>query len=225
MTMIPLTGAGGPSGGPRWDPNGEGLCIWAAYEPRGAANYAVSLGDLCGNGNNAGDPGGAATPAWDAVNGWKPDGIQTYLTTPFVPQGDQSQTIIIQYTNVIDNAAARALTGIYELLGGIGNVLRLQPSRSNTARYGNGRTDVSVAPGLTAGNLCVAGNQGYRDGVPDGGALVGWDGAPTRNVYIGCLNEGGAGNFLACYIWRYYVYDCILTAPQVASVVAAMAVP
>lgn len=217
-TGVDVITAGFPTAADWWDPNNEGLCIWSAYQPKGAANFAASLLDLSGNGNNAGDPGGAATPPWDAVNGWKFDGIADYLTTTFVPQNDQTQSGIVQFTNVTNVGVA------FGVHNGANRRFKIYPNRTNTtASYHNGRFQ-HVAPPLLAGNLAVAGNQGYRTGAADGPAIGAWAGASTFPVYIGARNGIGVADFFcAIYIQAVALYDCTLTAPQVAAVATAMA--
>jgi len=202
-----------------WDPNGDGLCIWAAYQPKGAANFAASLVDLSGNGNSAGDPGGASTPAWDAVNGWKFDGGDDYLTTTFVPQNDQTQSLLVQYTTLTDTGW---LCGSREN----GDYLFLRGDNGSAAVYRNGAASVAVGPALAAGNLGLAGAQGYRNGAAEGGAIGGWGGAAATSLYIAAIHQGAGvmfGSECAVYIQALAIYDCTLTAPQVAAVAAAMA--
>ena len=197
-----------------------GTTPWGAYQPKGAASFAASLLDLSGNGNNAGDPGGAATPDWDAVNGWKFNGATDYLTTTFVPAIDQSQTMIVQFTNV--TSTDNVLSGSHS---GAGSILRIKPNHGTTSvRYSNGQ-DATVAPVLLAGNLAVAGSSGYRNGAAEGGVIGPWAGAATEIVIIGGMNLVGTGPtaFIAAYVQSYALSDCTLTAPQVAAVAAAMA--
>lgn len=206
-----------------WDPNDDGLCVWSAYQPKGVANFAASLVDLTGNGNNAGDPGGASTPPWDAVNGWKFDGLADYLTTTFLPQNDQTQTMIIQFTNA-SLAQTTYLAGSRATVASVDRFYLTNsfPTLGNSVLYGNGGLTQTL-PSMTAGNLCVAGNQGYRNGAVDGGAIGAYGIAPMFVVYIGQLNLGGIPSIgKAYYCQAFALYDCTLTAPQVAAVAAAM---
>jgi len=203
---------------PWWDPNNEGLCAWSAYQPVGAASFAASILDLSGNGNDAGDPGGAATPGWDAINGWVFDGVGDYLTTTFVPANDQSQSILVQYTGAAANNAATLGTD-----NAANRMFQIFPNTvAANVVYRNGN-QVAVAPGLIAGNLGIAGNQGYRNGAADGGAIGAWAGVSALAVYIGCTNNGAPIFFRACNIQAVAIYDCILTAPQMLAIATAMA--
>lgn len=199
-----------------WDPNNDGLCIWAAYQPVGAANLAASYLDLSGNGNNCG-PGVA--PAWNAVNGWQFNGATHWLDTLFQPQNDQSQTVIVQFTNFVQAGGQHCITGC------------MQADRFKidlwvwgaNVRYANGGF-VAAAGAIVAGNMCVAGNQGYRNGAADGGAIAGYGAPLPRNVFIGAVDLwGGAAQFCQVYVQAYALYDCTLTGPQVLAVATAMA--
>jgi len=218
---IPVSSMGScPAGGganPWWDPLGEGLCIWAAYQPKGAADLASSYVDLSGNGNNAGV---GVAPTWDIVNGWKFDGLTQYLTTIFLPQNDQSQTILVQYTN-LSNAALRNLFGMRGTTGG-DTYFSCRAQGGGWRYYGNGaeRAIAGVTP--LAGNLGVSGNQGFLNGASDGLAIGIWTGAGDRVVFIGANNLGVPWDRCALYCQAFALYDCTLTAPQVLSVSNAM---
>ena len=195
-----------------WDPNDAGLCIWAAYSPEGAADLASSYLDLSGNGNNAGV---GVAPTWDAVNGWKLTTAQ-YLTTTFAPQIDQSQTLIVKFSNLTNTGV---IAGCYE---GFNRQFRIQPDNGSAAvLYGNGNQALK-APALSAGNLCVAGSDGYRDGVSESIGIGGWGVATARTVFIGGMNQGSLQSGCAVYIQKMALYDCTLTSSEVAAVYAAM---
>lgn len=205
---------GGPTAGPWWDPDNEGLCLWEAWLAKGAGNYANSLLGLA-NGRNLTEVVGP--PLWTDAKGWYSFlalGGRA-LNTAFVPASDQSQSMIIQYDNNL--AINTILCGMYQS----GRLFELRCAYLAKVYYSNGGS-VSIAP-THHGNLCVAGNQGYRDGVADGGAIGGYGSAPTLSVYIGAAN--GSGVYLSSNVdvWAFALYDCVLTAPQVAAVAAAMA--
>jgi hypothetical protein len=197
-----------------WDPNGEGLCVWAAYQPKGAASLAASYTDLSGNGNDAGV---GVAPTWDAVNGWKFDGASQYLTTTFTPQNDQSQSMIVQYTN---DSSSGCVAGMQQAAD---CRFDLFPNRTNLVIYGNGQ-NVNVAPGQVTGNVAVAGNQGYRNGVAEGAAIGAYGQVPAWPVWIGCRNASGVPAYLdTVNVQAFAIYDCVLTSAQVSAVATAMA--
>jgi len=201
-----------------WDPDGDGLSVWAAYQAKGAASYAESLTDLSGNGNDAST---GVQPGWDAANGWKFNGSTHYLTTTFVPQNDQSQTALIQFTTLTNTGV---IFGIISDASAADR-MQLRPSDGFNVVYRNGNANKQVAPNIATGNLCIAGSQGYRNGAADGGAIAGWaGGAPSRALWIGVSNNGAGGTlFCAAYVQAFALYDETLTAGQVAAVAAAMA--
>ena len=198
-----------------WDPNGDGLCVWAAYQPKGAANQAASYVDLSGNGNNAGV---GVAPTWDAVNGWKFNGVNQYLTTTFVPQNDQSQSVLVQFTNVANTG------GLVGLRSPIGEYIYIRPNTSGRCYYIHGAgVPVSTLGGLAAGNSAIAGAVGYRNGAADIALNPFAGGVPALGLWIAALNNLGAPAFLLLgYIQALAIYDCTLTAPQVLAVAAAM---
>lgn len=202
-----------PGVNPWWDPAGEGLCIWSAYQPKGAADLAASYTDLSGNGNDAGV---GVAPTWDVVNGWEFNGVNQYLTTTFVAHTDQSQSILVQFTNGV--AADKYIFGGTRA-GAPYCAIQL---RAAAVRYWQGN-QVTVAPNQTTGNTAIAGNQGYRNGVANGGPMAPAAGVGVR-VYIGCRRNGVVPvDYQQAYIQALAIYDCTLTAPQVLSVVTAMA--
>ena len=214
-------GGGVPGDNPWWDPNGEGLCVWAAYQPKGAVDLATSYLDLSGNGNNTG-PGVA--PTWDAVNGWKFNGTTQYLTTGFVPEVDQSQTCLCQFSDVPDDHGG-VLFGMRNTTGVDYHFLVLPDNGVGHARYANGDPVVTVTDaGYNAGNAGVAGNYGYKDGLVHSPVLLASPVGPIYALWIGGLNRDGALSVpIQAYVQSFAIYDCTLTAPQVLSVATAMA--
>lgn len=200
-----------------WDLLGSGACVYSAYQPKGASSFAGSLVDLTGNGNDAIDPGGAGTPTWDAVNGWTFNGIANYLATTFTVQNDQSQSVVVQYTNNVatGNYLFGAKTGT--------DYFTISAFSGPRIAYGNGAL-LAVAPQLLSGNLGVAGNQGYRNGIANGGAIGAYSGAITHSCAIGALQTalGVFGNFQSVQIQAIAFYDCVLSSAQMAAAAAIM---
>jgi len=201
-----------------WDPNGEGLCVWAAWKAKGAADYATSKTDLSGNGNNLAEGNGAVP--WAAGAGWGFVAANAqWLDTLFVPQNDQTQSVLVQYANAI------TINGyIFGMRDGASRLVQLLPNQNGTrVLYGNGGAQ-TVVPPLATGNIGIAGNSGYRNGAADGPALGAWAGAAVASCYIGCRNMAGvAGGFGTFNVWAVVIYDCTLTAPQMLAVANAMA--
>ena len=80
-----------------------------------------------------------------------------------------------------------------------------------------------MAPNQATGNLAVAGQQGYRNGVAEGAVM--FSGGPwTQDIYIGGRNGGGVfGAPLHGEVVAFAAYSCTLTAPEVLTVETAMA--
>ena len=187
---LPLTGAG-PSASAGianwWDPNNVGLSCVGAYRAKGAASYAASLVNNVTPGTYDLVEGNGAVP-WAAATGWGfvAASLQ-YFDTGLIPANDQSWSALVQYANV-----PAGIDGF--LLGersGASAEFNLRPNRAlNSVRYQNGQ-DTVVVISLLTGNIGMAGNQGYRNGVPDGGLMGIWLGASDRSIYIGGNNRLG----------------------------------
>ncbi len=218
---LEISGAYGGAAVPWWLSGGIAAAnCYCAYQPKGAANYAASKLDLNTLGNNAAD--GAAFPTWDVVNGWKFDKALTqYLITAYTPDADQSNTMIIQYTNN-DLAVNRVIVGGMNNALNAGIALQAQTGAGGVGYWNTGQR--VVAPPLAAGNVCVAGTQGYRNGAPEG-AAIGVVGGPYSAVYIGCTNRAGVGAALpsTVYVRAFALYTVAITAAQVLAVATAMA--
>jgi hypothetical protein len=199
-----------------------GVTPWAAYAPKGAASFAASLVDLTGQGHDAVDPGGAATPGWDAVNGWTFDGLAQYLTTTFVPQIDGSQSMFVQFTG-----AALVTRWMIGAQNAAAEGFRIMPQRVGASvRYANGNANSDIVTQLAAGNLGIAGQEPYRNGADDGGPLAAWSGLNpmARAVWIGTNNtDGVTGSFFDGEIQAVILCDVTLTGPQAALIAGAMA--
>lgn len=215
--VLRVTGAASPSW---WDPSGEGLSVWGAWQAKGAVDYATSLTDLSGNGNNLVRVGN--DPLWNVATGWSDFlGQSAALETSFVPQNDQSQTMIVQYAGNPAASNVNTLAGAYTAAN---RAFRLRArSAANVIIYDNGALQAGAA-WLVAGNLAVSGSQGYRNGVADGGAIGAWGGASTFSVWIGALNFAGVAlGYFDKEIHAVAIYDVAITAPQVLAVATAMA--
>ena len=196
-----------------WDPNGESLDVWAAYQPKGAADLATSYTDLSGNSHDAGL---GVAPDWDLTNGWKFNGSTHYLTTAFVPSTDQSQCAIVQFTNLTNTGA------LFGYVAGSSMSFGIRPNTGgDKVHYTNG-LGCLVAPALSAGNLAVSGTQAYRNGVPEGDP-IGIDPDNAGPIYIGARNQGIPYWFCAAYIQALALYGSVLTQAQVQAVQTAMA--
>lgn len=216
-------GFSGAFRGPFADPFGGAATPWyraggapaplAAYAPKGAASASASYANLVTPGTYNAAPGVA--PTWDAVNGWTFNGSSQYLDSG-VPHNDAGQTwsMLVQFSGLVGTSTQVIAGDTASSSAGFCIV----PIRSGNVRYVNGGY-LAVSPELATGNLCIAGNKGYRNGVADTGSISA--GVQTSaNIYIGA---GNLGLYCACSIQALVIYNSTLTVLQVAAVVAAMA--
>jgi len=162
--------------------------------------------------------GNGAVP-WAAATGWGfVAAAAQYFLTGLIPANDQSWSVLVQFDNLV---------GIWGVLLGCFNAawtyFVIQPMSPASVIYGNGNVSV-VAPGHITGNLGIAGNQGYRDGIADGGPIGLWNAPSVLDIYIGCRNNAGvAWGFSTADIGAMAIYNATLTAPQMLAVATAMA--
>jgi len=188
-------------------------CV-AAYQPKGAASYTASLVNLANPGTYDATEGVA--PAWSAGAGWDFNGVDQWLNSN-VP-ANIANTFLVQYTNLVATGGARYIMGTSGSF-----TYRTGIEVHNTAvRYMHGG-QVDVSPSLAAGNLGVAGTQGYRNGVAEGGSCGTGISDATKH-YIGALNNSGSpSNFHDVTIVAIAMYAEVLTDLEMAALVAAMA--
>jgi hypothetical protein len=87
--------------------------------------------------------------------------------------------------------------------------------------YANGGF-VLVAPTLTTGVIAIGGNQGYRNGVADGGIISSGSGL-FGAIFIGCLNNNGNPEYyFNGYEQAIAIYNTSISAAQVLAVTNAM---
>ena len=225
--VVPISRQGGTleaaATGGWWDNFGAIAGCWGAWQAKGATSFAASLADQTGNGRHLVDPGGAATPAWAVGVGWTFDGIANYLVTTFVCDADQTQSGIAQFA-AWNGLAFDFLFGQWDG-GGATRRFGVAPDwGGGNAHYMNQNEQNGAAAVAAAGNLAVAGAQGYYNGIADGIPLAAGASAMLWPVYVGCWNNNGApAGFFGGNIVALALYERTLTAPEVATVAAAMA--
>lgn len=195
-----------------WEAGGASGCL-AAYQSKGAASLAASYVNLANPGTY--NPALGVAPTWDVVNGWTGNASTMYLKTGIVPAVGYS--MLVQFTNAAA-AATEYPAGSYKLNA----EFALAPYFFGAQVIFRNGSFVSVAPNMTSGNLAVAGQQGYRNGVSDGGAIGAWTGGVGLEIYILCVNVAGvASNISSASVQAMVIYDN--TIDDVAAVAAAMA--
>ena len=194
----------------------------AAYQPKGAADYAASKVNLANPGTyNCSD--GAAYPAWDATNGW------------------QFVTASSQYLNTGLKADTCAKTGSFlsRLASQLGNTAYYTSGASNGSEYFGGwriRSESLSYPLLYCANTNNTGTDVTGSHVIGGAGAVAYrDGSPVLTVtqstssinfdiYIGCTNNSGtAANFNTGNVLAIAYYNTTLSDAQVAAISTAMA--
>ena len=190
-------------------------CI-AAYQPKGAADYAASLSNLANPGTYDATEGG--TPDWDAVNGWKFNGTDDYLITTITLA--DGWTIIFRFSNKVGTAGT--LGGSYNYTGSAGGMLIFPHNSSSKVSYYS-PANFQVAPYLDSGVLALAGNKAYRNGSYDGtgsGALP----AQNNNFWMGANFKSGEEdvNNIEAYMQAVAVYNITITASQISALTTAM---
>jgi hypothetical protein len=198
------------AGGGWWDLDGTIASCVAAYQPKGAADYAASLTDLSGNSNDAAE---GNAPDWDATNGWKfVSANSDYLDSGIVVTS--SYTTICRFSNAPD--AVQALYGAYDADN---NTIRIIPNRNNGYYYyGLSRITGNIANGV----MGIAGINGYLNGALDKeNCLVSTPDSLT--CYIGAQNQSGVAAPFGGYIQAFAIYSAILTETQMGLLTTAMA--
>jgi hypothetical protein len=203
-----------------WNVGGITSCQ-CALQFIGAPCLPIALLDLTGNGNNA-TLAGTTQPTWDNVNGLKGNG-SGYASIPVTPGTTQNWSVIVKFTNHASGGIN--LFGIFNsaATGGLA-VAANYNSKVYYSYSGNSVYYILVSPGMTAGCIAIAGNQGYRNGLADGGTQTqaAWT-ASSGGIFLlaGNLN-GSAADICTADIQAFAIYNTVLSAAQVAAITAAM---
>ena len=188
----------------------------AAYAPKGAASLAASYTNLANPGTYDAAPGVA--PTFDTSTGWTFNGTTHYLTTGITPEDGWSA--IVRFSGAANNGLA--IFGTSNNPGGAYKCFWLIANDGSKVQYGHQGTLYRV-PGMASGVLAFAGQQGYRDGAADGGAIPTSSGSYPYTVFLGATNfSGGAANKWPGVICALAFYNTTLSAAQVAAVTTAM---
>jgi hypothetical protein len=190
----------------------------AAWQAKGAASLAASLVNLITPGTHD-LPAGSHPMDWNATDGWIGDGTSKYFLSDVTP-GD-AWSILARWDDatlgdsfIFGSSDATATHKYFAVENyGAGNQL-----------YYAHQAYLGVTPKLNSGVAGFSGQQGYRNGSPDGGAI-----ATTSGTYfpvaIGALNMGNSS--IAYYtnakLKAIWFADSIVSAGDMATSTAAMA--
>ena len=186
----------------------------AAYQPINSASLAASYINIHNPGTYNATPGVA--PTWNAIDGWIGNGTQWLDTGILIGNG---YSVIMRFSNMTSNT--RMLFGST----GTGNNFFIIPSTGLAVGYRNGALPrIDVVPGLLSGSLCIAGQQGYRNGVADGGLLNAPTGTWTNTIALLARKSGVAtvDNIITAYIQAVAIYNTTITPAEVLAVYTAM---
>ena len=218
---------------PSFKPNslsGGGYKIWytldglisaanckAAYQPKGAADYATSKVNLANPGTyNATD---VSAPAWDATDGWKFNGTTNALEIAITNMSayGQNNSYAIRIKAPTKDGAVFGYSQVGQHRFGINfwaGVLEAQNDgiASPTQAYADGV-------------YIVAGNKVYKNGVDYGSTINTIGGSASLGIKVGCRNFNGTNvNFpsdakvLALSLYQ----NLVLTPTQVGLLTTAM---
>lgn len=206
-------------GGDWWLAGGAPTPV-AVYQPKGAASLAASYVNLANPGTYDASPGVA--PTFATATGWTFNGSTQYLDTGYAAGNTSNKSIIVRYSGVAAISYGAPM-GVLDAVANKG--WGMQPWRPGTTHvlYVSGGNARQVSPQLAAGVLAIAGTQAYRNGVADGTAWTYTAWTPYHTVYIGMWRGTAGIYYLACSVQAAAIYETTLTAPQVATVSAAMA--
>lgn len=195
----------------------------AAYQPKGAASYTASKINLANPGTY--DAAEGISPVWGAAIGWRFDGSSAFLTCGGLTPTGQGWSYLVRFANLSNPGRSAALFGQKDqAASAFTTILMYAAVAQNRIRYYNGPySDVAPSPYPVAACLGLAGTKCYRDGIDEGITIGAWNGISPNPLSIGCLNERGAATLFAPVdVIAFAVYDCVLSAGQVAAVHAAM---
>jgi len=193
-------------------------CI-AAYQPKGAADYATSKVNLANPGTyNAVD--GAAYPTWNVSTGWTfTAGSSTYLTTGIADSNGWSWVVRIYGGTTAANSTVFGTAKATPDYNGIAftNCLTAGPNH----QYKNG-VSTSVSGAESAGVFAAAGTKLFKNGSSDG--TVTNSGCTGLAIHIGCLLLGTSKTYYySGDIIALSLYDTVISDAQVIAISTAVA--
>lgn len=180
-------------------------------------SLAAAYVNLANPGVNDAAPGVA--PTWAPATGCGFNGTQ-YLATGIVPEA-QAWTALVQFNNI--TGASRYLFGVI----GNGSGMGITPNRNGNAVWYYSVLPLAVPPNMVSGNVGMANQTAYRNGLPETGTIPTWTGAaPTRDIYIGAYDIDATGLPAAHIIGNIQalaIYPVTLTPATVLAVSNGMA--
>lgn len=195
-----------------WEAGGATGAV-GVYQPIGAASLAASYSNLANPGTYDAAPGVA--PTFSAATGWTFNGTTQYLTIGSITIG-AGWSALCRFSG----AGAGWLFGVEYASQDRFHVVTAFGGRTY---YRNGGS-VDTAS-YTSGVAGIAGQQGYKDGATDGGAIASgtWSGS-ARVFVIGGANFNGVvpSGLYPGNIQALAIYNTTLSGAQVEAVTTCM---
>ena len=178
--------AGG--GGDWWDYTG----VVAAYDAKNASSLANSYVNLANPGTYDCTPGVA--PTWANGTGWTFNGSTMYLDTGILT-GGTSTNLAWSCAVRWNSQTRRTRQYLFGIQGtdGTSYGFKINPRDGvspGTVLFYNARVGVSTSNPATSNVACIAGTNGYLNGVLEVSGL-GTRNIPNDTIYIGAENDGG----------------------------------
>lgn len=198
-------------------------CV-AAYQPKGAADYAASLVNLANSGTYDA-ANGTAYPTWDGTSGWKfASASSQYLTTGVVPLGNQTWSAVVRFSNNSTNYGS--LFGCRDVPANCSfYIAPLYAFNKRAYGYGGYNTPLIIAGNKASGVIGIAGNTGFVDGSTEAGTITATGSAGMPTIIIGGnkYSNGEYKDFSTAYIQAIAFYNAIITTDQITALTTAMA--
>lgn len=180
----------------------------AVYIPIKAVSLATSYINLANPGVN--DAFAGTAPTWNITDGWVFNAT-SYLRTGIIPAIGWSAMMRFTGASADDEDMAFGQFTAFNAAFGI------MPNRSGGVRYLSGQTLTVPSVGMAAGNLAIAGNKGYRNGVAEAGTIPAWGALATLEIMIG---GASATAKRAVNIQSLFIANVTWTPTQVATLKA-----
>jgi hypothetical protein len=186
----------------------------AAYQAIGAADLAASKVNLVTPGTYNLSAG--VDPAFDTAIGWTFNGTDQTLNTGIDPAANatQNMSIIVRYSNC--TSAGGFIAGGTNFAGSYFTIaVRTTPLR----RYYNGGLFTSAAAFSDNGVICLAGLNGYFNGVVDPAGPLAWSDFDCAQLAIAKVSS----SYWAGSIQAVAIYNNVLSAAEALAISNAMA--
>ncbi len=194
-------------------------CV-AAYQAKGAADYATSKINLANPGTYNLE-NGTSYPTWNTTDGWVFDGTNKWLyANVYADTTNQTWSMLFRFS---DGATG---TTVENFIGGWSDTnseLYFQPNYKNAGIFMAHETSAyKWGTYMTAGVAGMIGRSFYRDGSYVWGVGTGTGCVITNPLTIGKIYPSYTSRFFLGKIQAFVAYNATLTAEQVSALTTAM---